>query len=271
MMMMGGSPLWWLAFLISLHGPTTHAYDPPDTPTIHAHHPSVSPNHHINAHFKNPESLEAQMAVLEVMREDCEVKMREERRFLKQMRTGEMVRDTNEGIDAAYDDAEEYRVVENNTKPRTRTSDERTENIDDAKENEITGRENENQINIENGIQVIRENGNQGIRKNGNQGIRKNGNQSLKEIGKQVVRENGNQSLKEDGSVVAYCPTTFDDVYCWPRTPPDTLSQASRYCTSQGTWFRLDGGNSSWTNYTLCSPTYVVAESVNMTLYRFIS
>lgn len=28
--------------------------------------------------------------------------------------------------------------------------------------------------------------------------------------------------VKENGSSDGYCPMTFDDIYCWPRTPPDT-------------------------------------------------
>lgn len=38
--------------------------------------------------------------------------------------------------------------------------------------------------------------------------------------------ENGGRvlgSVKENDSVDGYCPTTFDNIYCWPRTAPDTI------------------------------------------------
>ncbi|XP_037792763.1 secretin receptor-like [Penaeus monodon] len=93
------------------------------------------------------------------------------------------------------------------------------------------------------------------------------------------MRENGLGDTKENESMGVFCATTFDDVYCWPRTPADTvvtipcpqyvqgfkhMSEASRYCTREGSWFKLGGSNKSWTNYSQCSPTMVVADPVNV-------
>lgn len=39
--------------------------------------------------------------------------------------------------------------------------------------------------------------------------------------------ENGGRvlgSVKENGPGDGYCPTTFDNIYCWPRTPAGTLA-----------------------------------------------
>lgn len=37
------------------------------------------------------------------------------------------------------------------------------------------------------------------------------------------MRENGLGETKENESMGVFCATTFDDVYCWPRTPADTV------------------------------------------------
>ncbi|ROT77002.1 Parathyroid hormone/parathyroid hormone-related peptide receptor [Penaeus vannamei] len=89
------------------------------------------------------------------------------------------------------------------------------------------------------------------------------------------MRENGLGETKENESMGVFCATTFDDVYCWPRTPADTvvtipcpqyvqgfkhMSEASRYCTREGSWFKLMGSNKSWTNYSQCSPTMIVVD-----------
>ncbi|XP_045615560.2 secretin receptor [Procambarus clarkii] len=220
------------AALLVLTSPTTFAYDPSDLPMQQD-----------SAHHNHPESVEDQVAVLEAMREDCEVKMMEERRLLRQLRIEASVRITGDDVEGvAYDERDEYMTVES-AKYRTMSSIDRAEN--ESKDE---------------------------------------GSQE-RELGSQVIKESGNPRLIENGSTIAYCPTTFDDVYCWPRTPQDTLvtipcptyvqgfphgSQATRYCTSQGTWFRLHGGNSSWTNYTQCSTSYFVAENVNITLFKWV-
>nr|XP_053634319.1 LOW QUALITY PROTEIN: uncharacterized protein LOC128689847 [Cherax quadricarinatus] len=195
-----------------------------------------------------PESVEDQAAVLEAMREDCEVRMREEIRLLKQLRTEARVRGKGVSMgEEPYGASVDFPGVEN-IKSRTRSSDQPSGNMDEGKDDGSRNKHPENQL-----IKAY---------------------------------NNNNQNVKENGSAAAaFCPTTFDDVYCWPRTPPDTLvtipcptyvqgfphgSHASRYCTSQGTWFRLDGGNSSWTNYTQCSTMYVLAENVNITLFKWV-
>lgn len=50
-------------------------------------------------------------------------------------------------------------------------------------------------------------------------------NEDLAE-GDDAEEENGDrvlENVKENGSWDGYCPITFDDIYCWPRTPPDTI------------------------------------------------
>ncbi|KAK7085793.1 hypothetical protein SK128_020707, partial [Halocaridina rubra] len=81
-------------------------------------------------------------------------------------------------------------------------------------------------------------------------------------------------ATKEKKAGVVYCPTTFDDVYCWPRTPANVLvtipcpayNNATRYCTAEGTWYRKSAdSNQSWTNYSQCN-IKMVREEVNNTL-----
>ncbi|XP_069943600.1 vasoactive intestinal polypeptide receptor 1-like [Cherax quadricarinatus] len=235
--------------LVGVNTPITHAHDPSVTTFItHAHASPESPTHLGNAHLNHPESVEDQAAVLEAMREDCEVRMREEIRLLKQLRTEARVRGKGVSMgEEPYGASVDFPGVEN-IKSRTRSSDQPSGNMDEGKDDGSRNKHPENQL-----IKAY---------------------------------NNNNQNVKENGSAAAaFCPTTFDDVYCWPRTPPDTLvtipcptyvqgfphgSHASRYCTSQGTWFRLDGGNSSWTNYTQCSTMYVLAENVNITLFKWV-
>lgn len=128
--------------------------------------------------------MEDQAAVLKAMRDHCEVRMREERRLLKQMRTVARVRNKVEVTEGdPSNDGQDPGFLLEESKVRSGDSAEQRDTANHTKENESRARRNENQ----------------------------------------VIRENGSQSLKENGSVATYCPTTFDDVYCWPRTPPDTL------------------------------------------------
>ncbi|XP_071530568.1 glucagon receptor-like [Panulirus ornatus] len=224
-----------LLLLLLLAGLTAHS--------ARAHDPADSLAHDFSVQHNHPESVEEQAAVLKAMREHCEIRMREERRLLKQMRTDARVRgkaDVSEGGEPTTEAQDSGDLRED-----AKVSDEERDAANQTKENGSRERKSENH----------------------------------------VLRENVSGGVKENGSVATHCPTTFDDVYCWPRTPADTLvtipcpayvqgfprgSHASRYCTSQGTWYRLDGGNSSWTNYSQCSTTFVVPESINMTLSTWV-
>ncbi|XP_066976956.1 secretin receptor-like [Macrobrachium rosenbergii] len=90
--------------------------------------------------------------------------------------------------------------------------------------------------------------------------------------------------VSEDKGVALYCPTFFDNVYCWPRTAANvmvsipcpsyvkgfqTSNNATRLCTTEGVWFRFPGSNKSWTNYSQCSMTMVVNHKVNSSLLTF--
>ncbi|XP_068216326.1 secretin receptor-like [Palaemon carinicauda] len=96
--------------------------------------------------------------------------------------------------------------------------------------------------------------------------------------------EKQNFLVTESEQNTLYCPTFFDNVYCWPRTVANVMvsipcpsyvkgfqtnNNATRFCTTEGLWFRFPGSNKSWSNYSQCSMTMVVNQKVNSTLLTF--
>ncbi|XP_055886686.1 secretin receptor-like isoform X3 [Biomphalaria glabrata] len=66
----------------------------------------------------------------------------------------------------------------------------------------------------------------------------------------------------------SYCPRVWDDLLCWPETPPDTVAiqscpnfvngfkpweNAKRTCLKNGTWFFNHVQNSTWTDLRSCT------------------
>ncbi|XP_064111647.1 secretin receptor-like [Macrobrachium nipponense] len=114
-------------------------------------------------------------------------------------------------------------------------------------------------------------------------GTSENVNASRRTNKEKVAAGGENIVVSEDASTL-YCPTFFDNVYCWPRTPANvmvsipcpsyvkgfqTSNNATRFCTTEGVWFRFSGSNKSWTNYSQCSMTVVVNHKVNSSLLTF--
>ncbi|KAH9489663.1 Parathyroid hormone/parathyroid hormone- peptide receptor [Bulinus truncatus] len=74
--------------------------------------------------------------------------------------------------------------------------------------------------------------------------------------------------LQNQTKNASYCPAVWDDLLCWPETPPDTVAtqpcpdfingfkpweNARRMCLKNGSWFFNDLINSTWTDLTLCT------------------
>ncbi|XP_035215096.1 parathyroid hormone/parathyroid hormone-related peptide receptor-like isoform X2 [Stegodyphus dumicola] len=79
------------------------------------------------------------------------------------------------------------------------------------------------------------------------------------------LRSMQNTFSQEDKGL--FCPQTWDEAYCWPKTATNTLAikpcpdyifgfnpkaLASKFCSEDGTWWRDPVTNNTWTNYTLC-------------------
>ncbi|XP_076439560.1 secretin receptor-like isoform X2 [Babylonia areolata] len=76
------------------------------------------------------------------------------------------------------------------------------------------------------------------------------------------------------------CPVAWDNVLCWSAAPPgtlqtqpcpayihgfDTLHNATRLCTANGTWFFNPVTNRTWTNYSACFDKAVLPKAKDIT------
>ncbi|XP_045118831.1 secretin receptor-like isoform X1 [Portunus trituberculatus] len=228
-----------------------HYHDPPDTASTAATATTTTIRHrhqffHLR-HNHHLESVEDQAAVLAEMRHECEVKMKNERQGMRVGRTGALVKSPTTTTTTIPHTGTFRASSSTNTNTNTALNDPlQPPGSVKWEENEELAEGDEAEI--ENFDRVL-------------------------------------ENVKENESWDGHCPTTFDNIYCWPKTAPNTIvaipcpsyvknfmrgSEATRYCTSQGTWFSLEGNNKSWTNYSQCSATLVVPIVVNSTLEMWV-
>ncbi|KAH9524805.1 Parathyroid hormone 2 receptor [Bulinus truncatus] len=88
-----------------------------------------------------------------------------------------------------------------------------------------------------------------------------------KEINLSCLQFPGHVPLYDNVTGVRKCEMVWDNILCWDPTPADTISQqpcpgyinqfntsamATKYCTTNGTWFHHPTFNKKWTDYRAC-------------------
>ncbi|XP_050693432.1 parathyroid hormone/parathyroid hormone-related peptide receptor-like isoform X2 [Eriocheir sinensis] len=222
-----------------------HYQDPPDVPSPSSSATTLHHRHQFSRlrHNHHPESMEDQVAVLTEMRVECELKMRNEEREKRKGRAGTPIKSSSTDTTTTADGG----IYTSSSTPNAAPSDPLVPpGFANWKENEEHSEGDDTEV----------ENGGRGL-----------------------------GSVKENESVDGFCPTTFDNIYCWPRTAPDKIvtipcpgyvknfmrgNNATRYCTSEGTWYTLEGTNQTWTNYSQCSATLVVPLVMNSTMGMWV-